>query len=273
MRNLYIPFIFLIAIISCKEVKNTTNKSLEIPAKNNISSVVSDFKKLTMEQSKKGVDFYAQSEDASWTLSLDFDKEFHFKTSTGILYNAPAVLPVIAQDYHVKRYRTVTKEGELIIQIIASECNNGLKGSKQSYKVSINFKTISAKDYINFKGCGSYIPDLRLHDIWAIIEVDGLKINPSTFKKNAPLLEINSFEQTVMGADGCNTLRGQVYNEYDIIYFNKLMGTRMACPDQQQISLKINKVLNTKGLTYTIKNNLLVFTHNNQQLMVLKHID
>ena len=271
MKHLFITFIiFTMISISCKSVHAVAEKPIEIPPKDSIVKPITDFKKLAMEQHKAGVDFYAQGENASWTLTLDFDKEFNFKTSTGINYTTVAAEPVLAQDYNVKRFRTVTNEGELIIQIFEDECSNG---SKKSYKLSVNYKTNSEKDYVDFTGCGSYIPDLRLHDIWAIIEVNGLKINPSTFKKNAPILEINSLEQTVMGSDGCNTLRGQVYNEYNTIYFNKLMGTRMACLDQQQISLKINEVLNTKGLTYTIKNNLLILTHNNHQLMVLKHID
>lgn len=266
-------FIFLMVIVSCKSVNTSTEKPLEVPLKESNSNLVNDFNTFALAQHQKGVDFYAMGEDASWTLALDFDNEFHFTTSTGISYTAAAVEPAIAADFPVKRYRTVTDKGELIVEISFTECTNGFYGSKQTYKVSVNYKTTSAKNDIDFKGCGTYIPDFRLHNIWAIIEVDGLKINPSTYKNNAPILEINSLKQTVLGADGCNTLRGIVYNQYNQLYFNKIMGTRMACDDAQQISSKINDVFNTKGLTYALINNLLIITKNNQKLMVLKHID
>lgn len=267
MKVLYF-FIFLFSILStsCNEVKKTTESTQEI------SFLTTNLQKNAFENYEKGIDFYAEDENGLWTLALDFDKHFEFKTKKGITYSAAAVLPIKAQDFNVKRYRTVTNKGELIIQIIESDCVTTVTNNK-GYTVTINYKPPTNKDYIDFKGCGSYIPNYKLHNIWAIIEVDGIKINPSMFKKNPPILEINCSKQTIMGADGCNTFRGKIYNEYNLIYFNQLAATKMACEEQQNIAKKINELFNEKKLSYSFENNLLILKQHNTKRMALKHID
>lgn len=273
MKNTYLLLLILsFLFFSCKDVKKQSGIPSEKIIINNTISTITNFQQIALEKQKQGVDFYAEGLNKSWTLVLDFDNYFQFNTASGISFRAPAVAPVLAPDYNVKRYRTVTEQGELIIQLNELECDASLS-QKKGYNVTINFKTNLAKDYTSYNACGNYIPDFRLHDIWAIVEVEGIKITPSTYKKNVPMLEINISKETLIGTDGCNTLKGNIYNEYTRIYFNKLVSTKMACNDLQKISVKINEVLKIKKLNYTIENNQLVLTHNNKTRMILKHID
>ncbi|MFD1293871.1 META domain-containing protein [Lutibacter holmesii] len=228
-------------------------------------------KLITMQQD--GIDFYAAGENDAWILTMDFDNEFYFKTTNGIAYKAPAVIPILAQDHPVKRYRTVTEEGELIVQIIPSACVNETTKLESNYTVRINYKAASAKDYTNFNACGNYIPDYRLHDIWAIVQVDSLKIDPTDFRKNKPVVEIDMTAKRIMGADGCNTFRGSFYNEGNRLFVGPLASTMMACIKNEAITQKINSILSLKNLEYTLQNNELQLYTNNKKRMTLKHID
>ncbi len=227
---------------------------------------------ILIKKQKEGIDFYAVGNEPFWSLDIDFDKTIHFKNLDGIAFNAPAVTPVKAMDANMNRYRSVTESGEIIIELSQTECTDSMSGQKFDYSVTVEFKTRKEKDYKTYKGCGNYIPDYRLHDIWAIVEVDGIKINPTDFKKNVPRLEINLTKKTVFGTDGCNTFRGGVKVEKDFIYFGNLASTLMACFDNNEVSSKIGKVLSEKNLTFKFENNL-IFYKGDKKVMELKHID
>lgn len=233
----------------------------------------SGMQKILMQKQQEGIDFYAIGNEPSWSLDMDFDKIIRFKTANGITFNAPAVEPELAQDHNVKRFRAVTESGEIIIQIIQGDCKDTMADRSYPYQVTVDFKTSTASDFTSLKGCGMYIPDFRLHDIWAIESVEGIILNASDYKKNAPKLEIFVSEQRVLGSDGCNTFRGKMYNEENRLYFGPMASTRMACLNNTEISYKINSVFSKNAITYSIENNRLTIFNNNKEAMVLKHID
>ncbi len=232
----------------------------------------SSYKKILYKKFQKGIDFYAFGNEPFWSLDMDFEKGYRFKNLDGLEFNAPPVEPVKAMDADVSRYRSITESGEIIIQLNQTECTDTMSGQKFDYSVTIDFKTSKGTDYKTYKGCGNYVLDYRLHDIWAIIEVDGTKVNRADFKKNAPKMEINLTEHTVFGSDGCNTFRGSVKTERNKIQFGPLASTMMACIDNTEISSKIGKILSSKTLTFKRENNL-VFYDNGKKVMELKHID
>ncbi|MEN8125025.1 MAG: copper resistance protein NlpE N-terminal domain-containing protein [Bacteroidota bacterium] len=240
-----------------KEVSNNKNVRLQ---------------KIIQKKYQEGIDFYAFGNEPFWSLDMDFEKGFHFKNLEGLDFNAPSVEPVKAMDANVSRYRSITESGEIIIQLNQTGCTDNMSGEKFDYSVSIDIKTSNEEDYKKYKGCGNYVPDYKLNDIWAIIEVDGIKIDPSNFNKNAPRIEINLIDKNILGTDGCNTFRGSINVEKNIIYFGNLASTMMACTDNTEISTKIGKILSNNKLSYDYKNNL-IFYDNGKKVMELKHID
>jgi heat shock protein HslJ len=147
-----------------------------------------------------------------------------------------------------------------------------MAGDKFDYSVTIDYKRTGDSDYKTFKGCGTYVPDFRLHDIWAIIEVDGKKIDASSFKEKAPMMEINITNNTVSGSNGCNNFSGGVRTENGKVIFTPLASTLRDCIDNQEISSKISTVLSGNTLNYKFENNLVLYK-NGIRVMVLKHID
>jgi len=229
--------------------------------------------KFLIAKNQKGIDFYAAGNEPFWSLDMDFEKGFHFNNLDGLEFNVPVVKPDKAMDANVIRYRSVTESGEIIIQLNQTECSDTMSGQKFGYAVTVDVKTNKDADYKTYKGCGDYVPDFRLHDIWAITEVDGIKVVPENFKGETPRLEIKTSEERVFGHDGCNSFNGSVKTEAGKIIFGNLASTMMACFENTDISSKIGIILSGSSLNYTIENNLLIFTKNGKKIMVLKHID
>ncbi|RLD60044.1 MAG: hypothetical protein DRI95_16160 [Bacteroidetes bacterium] len=236
-----------------------------------VEPIESDKQKLLNEKWKKGIDFYASGNEPFWSLDMDLDKDIRFKNLNGLDFIAPAVKPISAMDADVKRFRSITEAGEIIIQLFHNQCTDNMSGEKFYYSVSIDFKKSNETDYKTYKGCGRFVPDPRVHDIWAIIEVDDTIITTGDSKGEHPRLEINITEGMIFGHDGCNSFRGGVEVQNDAILFGNLASTMMACPDME-ISTKITKTISNKKLTYKFEDNL-VFYHKDKKVMVLKHVD
>ncbi len=230
------------------------------------------FMTILQKKNVKGIDFFAFGNEPSWSLDMDFEKMIHFKDLDGIDFTAPAVEGIKAMDANDVRYRSVTDSGEIIVEIHQTPCSDSMAGDKFDYSVTIDYKRTGDSDYKTFKGCGTYVPDFRLHDIWAIIEVDGKKIDASSFKEKAPMMEINITNNTVSGSNGCNNFSGGVRTENGKVIFTPLASTLRACIDNQEISSKISTVLSGNTLNYKFENNLVLYK-NGIRVMVLKHID
>ncbi len=229
--------------------------------------------KFLMEKNQKGIDFYAVGNEPFWSLDMDFEKGFQFNNLDGLEFNTPAVKPDKAMDANVIRYRSVTESGEIIVQLNQIECSDTMSGQKFNYSILIDLKTNKDSDYKIYKGCGDFIPDFRLHNIWAIIEVDGLTVKPENFKNKIPRLEIFISEEKVLGHDGCNNFSGSAVTQNGKIIFGNLISTMMACSENTEISSKIGKVLSGNSLQYKFENNQLVFYQNEKKVMVLKNVD
>lgn len=113
---------------------------------------------------------------------------------------------------------------------------------------------------------------LKLHDIWALISIKDAKINLKDFQKH-PQLEINLTDNRVMGNDGCNNFRGEIKTvDSKHLEFDKLAGTRMACPNMK-LSDEINSSL-TQVKSYQINNlQLALYNSNGTELLRYKKVD
>lgn len=112
----------------------------------------------------------------------------------------------------------------------------------------------------------------KLHDIWALVSINGEDIELTDFRKH-PTLEINTTENRAMGNDGCNSFTGELKQvDENALIFGKLAGTKMACPNME-LSSKINSALNqTKG--YELNNlRLTLLDAEGKELLKYKKVD
>ena len=230
------------------------------------------FVKILQDKAQKGIDFYAFGNEPFWSLDIDFEKDITFKQPQGEAFTAKTGKAEKAMDAPVERYRSVTDKGEIIVEIHKKPCSDNMAGDKYDYSVTIELKLTGDTGYRSFHGCGVYIPDYRLHDIWAIREVEGEKIDPAGFKE-APRLEINLTSGKIMGSDGCNAFNGKVVAERNTLSIGNLAQTMRACAKNAAISDKIGKNLSGKTLSYRFEDGYLNLYDNNKKVLALKHID
>lgn len=220
----------------------------------------------------QGIDFYARGNEPFWSLDMDFDKRFQFTVLNGLSLKTPPTKGVPAQNARVTRYRAVTESGELIISASGKPCTDTLSGEHFGYTVKVYAKLASDKAYPIFTGCGDYVPDMRLTDIWVVEQVEDIKLQPGSFMKGLPTLELSARERRLSGHDGCNQIGGAFSTQGNTIHFKHLFGTKMFCPAPEGTP-DIGALLADKAYEFEFGNNRLYLKMNNKIILTLKHVD
>jgi heat shock protein HslJ len=147
-----------------------------------------------------------------------------------------------------------------------------MSDDKFDHKVTVEYKEVTDKDYYKLSGCGNFVPDYRLNNIWTIETIDNKNLKEIDFMKGQPYIEINMKENRISGHDGCNNIMGGFRFEKNYIIIGNLAGTMMACPNLD-ISNLISKTLSNRKISYEFKNGKLYFIYQNKIIMTLKNTD
>lgn len=179
--------------------------------------------------------------------------------------------PIQAMDANVKLYRSTSYLGQLNVQIAQKECTNEMSGAKFPYTVTVQVKGKNDKDFRTLSGCGQYVTDYRLHDIWVLEKMTGKTVSPTDFQRELPNLEINAAQNTFMGYAGCNRMTGQLFYEKKVLRFEKAATTMMMC----QPGNKESEFLQALGAStrYYIANNRLVLSNPDRETLVFRKVD
>lgn len=183
----------------------------------------------------------------------------------------PAVDAVRAMDANVKMYKVSNETASATITIQQLDCQDSMSGAISPYSVKVEIKNNSELEAKKLSGCGKYITDYRLHDIWVLEELNGYKVFATDFQKEFPRIEINSSENRFSGFGGCNAISGQIFYEKDILRFSKVISTLMACPTGNKEG-EFTKALQSTT-TYSIENNRLTMSNPSAKLLVFKKVD
>jgi len=89
----------------------------------------------------------------------------------------------------------------------------------------------------------------KLHDIWALMEIDGKQID---FQTEAPNLEFHISDKKMFGYSGCNRIQGSIEVSKSTIKFGPTAATRMACPDLD-LEHKFLSLISDQEVSYSIK--------------------
>jgi heat shock protein HslJ/uncharacterized membrane protein/uncharacterized lipoprotein NlpE involved in copper resistance len=223
------------------------------------------------EKFMKGVDFFARGNEPNWTLEIDLEKSIAFATTDDIKINTPAVAGIKAQDNDVTLYRTKSEKGELVITVIKNNCEDNMSGEKFPYKVRVEYKGTSDANYTTFEGCGNFLYDNRLYDIYVMEEMTGINFKKEKLQKGMPQFEFNLNEMRFSGHAGCNQINGGIAVVGNKITFGNLVGTLMSCPNMK-VEKAVITALNDKTVTYSIDKMKLTLVSGKTK-MVLKKVD
>ncbi|WP_417443517.1 META domain-containing protein [Joostella sp.] len=260
MKKIILIGLSLITFAACKEA----NKEKE--ANSPKEEVTKETPMKTENTIPEGVDFIATGENPSWSLLIDFDKSMTFTSlDSPKKISTPVPEERIPQDVNAVNYSAETEAGTLQVTIFKKPCETN-SDEAFSYKVRISTKTKDMEDYKDFDGCGKYIGDYRLNDIWALETIDG---NPVDKSMKRPNLEFNLRTGKVFGFSGCNRINGTLVVEKDSLAIGELVSTRMACKNQNLESSFLSAV-NNKRFSYKYENLILTLTSGDNELTFRK---
>lgn len=259
--TLLLPIILF--IIGCKST------IVKAPNETVTSEPTSAYKQ-QMENMEKGIYFRGNGNEPEWSLKISEKTiEFSslkpgFETLTG-----NHVEPIRAMDANVKMYRIEAGSTKMIIQIMQQECINAMSGDKSAYSVRIEIIKNNKSTFIS--GCGNYITDYRLHDIWVLEEMNGKKVSLADFTKELPNLQINSSTNQFMGFAGCNSMNGSIFFERELLRFTNTITTRMACGTNNKENEFLKALQSVTN--YKVENLKLILVNSSGDLLIFKKVD
>ncbi|WP_264554135.1 META domain-containing protein [Flavobacterium sp. N2038] len=183
----------------------------------------------------------------------------------------PAVDAIRAMDANVRMYRVSNETTSATITIQQLDCQDSMSGAISPYSVKVEIRNNSELETKKLNGCGKFIADYRLHDIWVLEELNGYKVFLTDYQKELPRIEINSAENRFMGFAGCNSITGQIFYEKEVLRFTKVVSTLMACAPGNKEAEFLKALQSTT--TYTIENNRLTLLNPSGKLLVFKKVD
>lgn len=250
--------ILLLTVLSCKTASVPIAESPK-PKENNLGKI----------GTTENIYFKSSGTEPFWGLTIS-DNKIVFKTTSDSIVT-PHVEPILAMDANVKLYRTKTETAEINIQISQQNCVNEMSGIAFPYAVNIEFKKNNASEFQKWNGCGEYITDYRLHDIWVLEELNSKKISKEDFSKKFPLLEIYASENRFVGFAGCNRMNGSLFFEKGKLRFTNVVTTKMMCEPANK-EAEFLKALQSSN-TYQIENNRLILSNPSGVKIKFKKID
>lgn len=254
--------LIVLLTIGCKSAVNTSNEPVE--------SEPTFAYKQQMENLEKGIYFRGNGNEPEWSLKIS-EKTIDFTSlKPGFeTFSGNHVEPIRAMDANVKMYRVTDKSVTMIIQIMQQECINSMSGDKSAYSVRIEI--VKNNNSTLLSGCGNYVTDPRLHDIWVLEQLNGKKVSLADFSKELPNLEINSSSNQFMGFAGCNRMNGAVFFERGLLRFTNVITTRMFCGENNKESEFLKALQSTT--TYKVENLRLTLTNQLGEVLIFKKVD
>jgi uncharacterized membrane protein/uncharacterized lipoprotein NlpE involved in copper resistance len=223
------------------------------------------------EKFLSGVDFIARGNEPNWTLEIDLEKSMSFAAMDDIKINTPAVEGIKAQDSDVTLYTAKTDSGELVITVIKDKCQDNMSGENFLYKVRVEVKSPADSTYKTFEGCGRFLYDIRLYDIYVMEEMTGFNLKKEKLMKGMPTFEFNLTDMRFGGHAGCNQINGGISVVGNKITFGNLVGTLMSCPNMK-VEKAVIIALNDNTVTYSIDKMKLTIVSGKTK-MVLQKVD
>lgn len=254
MKSILLPIAaFLLLSTSCSPKMNpeTADDTAVVADTSHIDveGVLSDhwFKK-----TQEGIDFIATGNEPFWSVEIDFEKMMQFSTmEEPEKMTTPVPDAVRPQDVNAISYRANTEKGNLYITIFKEKCTDSMSGLESPYKVRATVKSGDSDIYVDYEGCGRYLGDYRINDIWALTEMDGETISAGDFPRGVPSLDLQLKEGKVFGNAGCNRMNGRITMGKGTLSFGPLASTKMACP-AMSFESKFLEALSGNTLNYEL---------------------
>lgn len=271
MKRAIVLSLALITITACTCLRETTrdneNKTEQITEEKTVAP--SSF---YQEKFIAGSDFFARGNEPFWILEINFNKEIAFTTPDDIKIKLPADENMITQDPNEIVYKSKNDSGEIIITLKKITCEDNMSGEKFDFNVNVQVKYSEEKEFRTYNGCGKFLYDFRLNDVWVMEEMTGVDLQKEKLLKGLPTFEFNLKEMKFSGHAGCNSLMGKIDVMGKKIFFGNIAATMMACPDMN-VERAVIDALNKSKFTYHIESLKLILENKSGVKIIFKRVD
>lgn len=220
------------------------------------------------------IDFKATGNEPFWAVFIDFDNDKRIQFSTISQEEFELDLPLsepqpMSQDKRMV-YHSVSGKDEIFVEILKKPCDDTMADNSFGYTVIVRAKNAGMSEFFEASGCGEYLGDYRLNDIWALVSIDDKPIE-LVEGAEVPNLEINLAQQQVMGFTGCNRFHGGISFEPGHLQIGEhLAATKKLCVHVADLERAYLAALSDKSFKYTLGNNQLLLKSEGTKLLFKK---
>ena len=157
----YLTFSLVFCLFACSGSKletaeaDSTTTVLITDGASGFSPESEGMEDLLRETINAGREFYGIGQEPGWSVEMDMDNRFSFRSYDGIEMNTPPVAGV--NKGGVTIYRMQVEMGEMIITLVEAECSDVMSGQKFPYQVSVNIRRGIDSSYREYNGCGKML--------------------------------------------------------------------------------------------------------------------
>ncbi|MCA0133318.1 META domain-containing protein [Winogradskyella alexanderae] len=136
---------------------------------------------------------------------------------------------------------------------------------------SLTFKNSAEKVILEFKKYSGTKKNMRIHDIWSAVRVEG---NPINRMVTVPRIEFNTTDMKFYGNDGCNEYFGTISKlSEEKITLGNVGSTRKMCPEMEFPQRYINALKNIDNYKFTDDNILVFFNKDEEEVLAFMKVD
>ncbi len=222
-----IPFVIGIVwlILSCADRKSNNNDRTAIDSTARAKSV-SKAEAASKEKMVPDIYFKADGTEPFWSLKISDRQVMLVVLNDTILTPHPFS---VKRDSVGTHYAIETEATKMTIDMVRKNCADPMSGQESNYQVNLIYGSTKDSELTELNGCGNYIADYRLHDIWVLEKLNGKEVSNEDFTNGLPSMEINSSTNKFMGFSGCNRMNGSLVFEKETLRFENIAMTKMAC--------------------------------------------
>lgn len=262
-KSILALFTLFLVLVNCKPKP----VEVEIPSKDTTS--VKKPEVATLSEAPSKIFFKATGTEPFWGIEISDDSIKFTSTEEKDNFSLSYKNPQKAMDANVVLYSAKSENISMEVTIQQGQCSDGMSDSVYNYSVKAIVKRGEKEQILT--GCGNYIVDYRLHDIWVLEELEGKKVSKEDFDKELPSMEINAAEAKFTGFAGCNRMGGKLFSEKELLRFTDIFTTEMMCPNYKNEKIFIKALQSTTR--FDIKDNRLYLFNPDGTKAVFKKID
>ena len=271
----FFKFFAICIVILVFGCKNQQNKKINTNITETINQEVKQqdtLSTLEVNLAKQGINFYARGNKPFWSLDMDFEGNYHFKTQNGKEIYVPNVQGEKAMDANITRFNAEVEKGTLIITIAESLCKDTIADKTFDFSVNVKFKYGIDEEFKEFSGCGNYLPDLTLHDIWVLESINDKPLDLNE-NQERPRFEFFPMKKEIIGNTGCNDFRAKFsISDYQEIKIEPARMTKILCKDMENEKFLAEHVFG-KNMKYSKNGLILILTNFNGNQLKFKKTD